>query len=89
MKNNKVFNETTDLNPYLACAITEGFCEGEDANSDDQLKAWAYLIKTGQCWQLQGRFGRAAKDLIDSGIISMQGEIDWDEYWDAIEICQN
>ena len=89
MKDNKVFNETTPLTPFLACAIAEGFCEGENASGDDRIKAWAYLIRTGQCWSLQGWYGRTANDLIESNIISPEGEIDWNEYWDAIEICQN
>ena len=86
MKNNKVFNETTPLTLFLACAIAEGFCEGENASGNDQIKAWAYLIRTGQCWSLQGWYGRTANDLIESNIISPEGEIDWNEYWDAIEI---
>lgn len=63
---------------YLATAYAEGFCEGEDATLEEQLQAWAYLIKTGQCWSLQGWFGRSASRLIDDGIISSKGVIDWD-----------
>jgi len=80
MKDNKVFNEETELTPYLACAIAEGFCEGEGAEPEDQIKAWAYLIRTGQCWSLQGWFGRTASSLIEAGVISQEGTIDWDEY---------
>lgn len=61
--------------PYLAAAYAEGFCEGEDASEAEQIQAWAYLIKTGQCWQLQGWFGRTAQGLIDAGVISTKGEI--------------
>ena len=61
--------------PYLAAAYAEGFCEGEGASEEDQLEAWAYLIRTGQCWSLQGWFGRAAKSLIDQGIISKAGKV--------------
>ena len=89
MNDNKVFNEKKELDPYLACAIAEGFCEGENASSSDRVKAWAYLIRSGQCWTLQGWFGRTANSLIEGGIISQDGTINWDEYWDAIEICQN
>lgn len=60
---------------YLATAYAEGFCEGEDATEEEQLEAWAYLIKTGQCWSLQGWFGRTASSLIDGGIISKEGEV--------------
>jgi len=63
------------MTPYLAAAYAEGFCEGEGASEEEQLEAWAYLIKTGQCWSLQGWFGRNAQGLIDDGIISKEGEI--------------
>lgn len=62
-------------NTYLATAYAEGFCEGEDATEEEQLEAWAYLIKTGTCWQLQGWFGRTAQALIEGGVISKEGEI--------------
>lgn len=61
--------------PYLACAYAEGFCEGEGATEEEQLEAWAYLIKTGLCWSLQGWHGRAAASLIEGGRISKTGEI--------------
>ncbi len=61
--------------PYLATAYAEGFCEGEDATEQEQLEAWAYLIKTGQCWSLQGWFGRTAQNLIENGLISQDGNI--------------
>ena len=70
------------LTPYLATAIAEGFCEGEGASNDDQLKAWAYLIRTGQCWSLQGWFGRTATAIIQKGVISTDGTINWDLYND-------
>lgn len=62
---------------YTACSIAEGFCEGENATLKDQLRAWAYLIKTGQCWSLQGWYGRNAGNLIDRGIISKTGRVQW------------
>jgi hypothetical protein len=60
---------------YLATAYAEGFCEGENATEEEQLEAWVYLIKTGMCWQLQGWFGRVATDLIESNVISKDGDI--------------
>lgn len=53
---------------YMAVAIAEGFCEGENATKEQQIEAWQHLIDTGLCWKLQGWFGRRAKDLIDGGV---------------------
>jgi len=54
--------------PYLATAYAEGFCEGADASREEQIQAWQYIIDTGLVWKLQGGFGRAAQELINSGI---------------------
>jgi hypothetical protein len=63
---------------YMATAYAEGFCEGEGATDEEQLEAWAYLIKTGHCWSLQGWFGRTASQLIEQGIITKEGEINYE-----------
>ena len=56
------------MDDYLAVGIAEGF---EPADSEEQvLQAWQHLVNTGLAWQLQGRFGRIAKDLIDQGHIT-------------------
>jgi hypothetical protein len=60
---------------YLATAYAEGFCEGEGASKEEVLEAWAYLIKTGACWSLQGWFGRTASYLIENGAISKEGKV--------------
>lgn len=41
----------------------------------DFIKLFSNLIKSGLCWQLQGFYGRTAKDLIDEGLITEQGRI--------------
>tara|TARA_R100001369_G_scaffold14776_1_gene29490 strand:- start:312 stop:497 length:186 start_codon:yes stop_codon:yes gene_type:complete len=56
------------MDDYLAVGIAEGF---EPADSEEQvLQAWQHLVNTGLAWQLQGRFGRIAKVLIDQGHIT-------------------
>ena len=84
MKKNTTLSTGTELTSYLATAYAEGFGEGENASTEDQLKAWAYLIKTGTCWNLQGWFGRIAHSFIEGGIISKEGEIDWDKVSDKL-----
>jgi len=54
------------MDNYTATGIAEGFI---DCDSEDQyIEAWQHLIDTGLCWQLQGFFGRTAKQLIDQGV---------------------
>lgn len=58
----------TILSSYDAIGIAEGFVE---ADSEEQvLEAWQYLVDTGLAWNLQGWFGRTARDLIDAGLIN-------------------
>lgn len=64
--------EKTGMSSYRAVGLAEGFEEG---THEEILQAWAYLIKTGMCWSLQGWFGRNAKALIESGTISKDGVI--------------
>ena len=44
----------------------------------DSLLMFGHLIKSGQVWVLQGYYGRMANALIKSGIITQQGEVQWD-----------
>ena len=54
------------MDAYTATGIAEGFI---DAESEEQvIEAWQFLIDTGLCWSLQGRFGRTARNLIEAGI---------------------
>ena len=55
-----------DLSTFDAVMIAEGV---EDASIDKQLEAWQLLVDTGLAWQLQGWYGRTAKQLIDQGLI--------------------
>jgi len=43
----------------------------------DQIEAWASLIKSGDCWRLNGWFRRFAAKIIECGIISQDGTVDY------------
>jgi len=42
----------------------------DEGNLDEEelVELFQYLIDTGLAWQLQGRIGRTAQDLIESGL---------------------
>jgi hypothetical protein len=71
------FSNGEPITSYSACSHAEGFCEGENASAEDQIKAWSFLIGTDLCSQLQGWYGRAAKSIIEGGSISPDGTVDW------------
>lgn len=41
----------------------------------DSIKLFSHLIKTGIVWKLQGFYGRAAFNLIDSQVLDKKGNI--------------
>jgi hypothetical protein len=51
--------------------------ESGELSAEDTLRLFAKLIKSGLAWQLQGHYGRTAASLIEQGIISKNGRINW------------
>ena len=51
-----------------AVGLAEGWIEAE--NEQQVVDAWQYLHDTGLAYDLQGWFGRTARDLINEGIIN-------------------
>ena len=49
--------------------------ESGEISDERILEMMSDLIKTGLAWTLQGHYGRTAKQLIDGGYISKDGEI--------------
>ena len=56
----------TEMDMYTAVVIAEGM---QDADDEETLDAYQYLVDTGIIWKLQGSFGRVAQHLIDAGLI--------------------
>lgn len=54
------------MTSYDACAAIEGFDELEHSE-EEIIAAFQHLINTGAAWTLQGFYGRAATQLIESG----------------------
>ena len=61
--------EKEPMNSYLACAIAEGFCEGEGASEEEQIEAWQYILDTDLWKNLQGWYGRTVHALLEQGLI--------------------
>lgn len=54
-----------------AIEIIEGI---NDSSIEEQLSAWQALVDTGLVWQLQGWYGRCAKQLIEDGLIQVPSQ---------------
>ena len=53
-----------EMTTQLAIDIADGF---EICSDEEYIQAFQHLIDTGLVWNLQGRYGRTALQLIDKG----------------------
>lgn len=60
--------------------------ETEEHSLEWLVQFFADLIATGLAWQLQGHYGREAKAYIDNGLITIQGDVNWDIYEEYFEL---
>ncbi len=70
--NNIILRDTKEyreMTPYLACAIVEGFCEGEGASKTMELIAWQFIWDKNLWQELQGYYGRTVNELIKMRLI--------------------
>ena len=74
--NQKKLNFFVVTDVYTACGIIEGFEEIPNGVDEEHahIQAWQYLINTGIDWQLQGMYGRMARDLIARGTCKARKE---------------
>lgn len=48
---------------------------GQLESAEQLIDGFASMIASGMVWQLQGSYGRMARDLIEAGYISPEGEV--------------
>ncbi len=60
-----------EMDTFAAAMIADGEFDlaGFEATQDNYLAAYQHLVNTGAAWSLQGRIGREAHRLIESGLI--------------------
>ena len=49
--------------------------ENGELSSKQVVNFFSKLVKSGMAWQLQGSYGRMARNLIDNGYITAEGRI--------------
>lgn len=59
--------------------------EAGTLSPESTLKLFSSLIGSGLAWQLQGHYGRMARDLIGAGFIGHDGVINWEAFENAQE----
>ena len=60
--------------------------ESGELEGKETLELFAELIENGQAWSLQGCYGRTAKSLIEKGLISKEGLINWDVFNELVNV---
>ena len=77
------FEDGTEITDYLAVGVAEGFETTE--GTTDQMRAWSYICGKQLYKGLQGFFGRQVNDLIENGVLAINGDVDWSEYDNLIQ----
>ena len=75
--------EYKNLTPYDACANVEGFAD-HDVTQEEAQASWQYLLDTGQCWTLQGWYGRTVTQLLEDGLLLPPKEDRVDHYGNVV-----
>ena len=52
--------------------------ESGELDAYETVELFSKLVKNGTAWSLQGSYGRAAKNLIERGVLDSDGNIDHD-----------
>lgn len=70
------FADGSLITPYSACGCLEGFEPREDVL--DNIRAASYIAGTEMWRTLQGFYGRTINSMVENGIMTWEGVIDWD-----------
>jgi hypothetical protein len=60
---------TVDVNAIIR------YESGEMTSAREELELFSELVSSGAAWSLQGHYGRAAKALIEQGLLYEDGEL--------------
>lgn len=64
---------STTAKPYDSLSAIIAYEQGE-LDQEDTIELFQHLVDSGLAWQLQGHYGRTARNLIDSGYITTPGQ---------------
>lgn len=54
--------------------------ESGELSDEETVELFSMLVKSGMAWSLQGHYGRTATVMIDTGVLSEVGEIDYERF---------
>ena len=77
------FADGTKIDPYSACGCFEGFEPREDIL--DNIRAASFIAGIGLWKTLQGHYGRTINSMVENGIMTWEGIINWDIVNELIE----
>ena len=64
--------------------VDMSFLYDEDVSDEEYIKGMQMLINTGDAWRLEGSVGRAAMNLIESGVCALGYESHRDYYGNRV-----
>jgi hypothetical protein len=77
------FADGSEINPYSACGCFEGFEPREDVL--DNIRAASYIAGIGLWKNLQGHYGRTINSMVENGILTWNGIVNWERVEEILE----
>ena len=79
----KEFADGSKIDSYSACGCFEGFKPREDVL--DNIRAASFIAGTGLWRSLQGHYGRTINRMVEEGIMTWEGIVNWDRVDEILE----